>query len=108
MLNHDDTLQEQMDVKTAFLHGKLKEEVFMNLPEESKENVCRLNKTIYRLKQSPRCRNQVFHEFMLKKHFKCSEYDNCLYLCNDKGAKLYVFRYVDDILIIGEKSEPNK
>ena len=48
-----------MDVKTAFLHGELEEKIYMKQPEgyiqEGKENkVCLLNKSIYRLKQSPR------------------------------------------------------
>ena len=50
---------QQMDVSTAFLHGELTEEVYMKQPEgfveQGKEHlVCRLNRSIYRLKQSPR------------------------------------------------------
>jgi len=49
----------QMDVKTAFLQGTLKEEVFMEQPQGlevvgMEDKVCRLNKSIYGLKQSPR------------------------------------------------------
>ena len=55
----------QIDVTTAFLNGELKEEVFMNQPngfiKEGQEYlVCKLKRSIYGLKQSPRCWNSVF------------------------------------------------
>ena len=54
----------QMDVSTAFLHGELTEEVYMKQPQGfieqgNKYLVCRLNHSIYDLKQSPRCWNQA-------------------------------------------------
>jgi len=53
-----------MDVSTAFVHGELTEKVYMKQPEDfvkqGKEHlVCRLNHSIYGLKQSPRCLNQA-------------------------------------------------
>jgi hypothetical protein len=55
---HDYEL-EQLDVKTAFLHGDLEEDIYMDQPDgfivPGKENyVCKLNKSLYGLKQSPR------------------------------------------------------
>lgn len=57
---HRDLTIEQLDVKTAFLHGFLKETIYLKQPEgyhkKGKEDqVCLLNKSLYGLKQSPRC-----------------------------------------------------
>ena len=51
---------EQLDVKTAFLHGDFKEEIYMQQLEgfevKGKENlVCQLKKSLYGFKQAPRC-----------------------------------------------------
>ncbi|KAK9137284.1 hypothetical protein Sjap_007878 [Stephania japonica] len=61
---------EQLDVKTAFLHGDLKEEIYMLQPEgfeeQGNENlVCRLNKSLYGLKQAPRCWYKRFDSFIM-------------------------------------------
>ena len=60
----------QMDVKTAFLHGDLREDIYMQQPEgfeeKSKEKmVCKLKKSLYGLKQAPREWYHKFHSFML-------------------------------------------
>ena len=61
---------EQLDVKTAFLHGDLEETKYMSQPEgfvevEEEDLVCRLNKSLYRLKQSPRQWYKRFDSFMI-------------------------------------------
>lgn len=92
----------QMDVKTAFLHGKLKEHIYMNLPEDLYEEnfVCKLNKSIYGLKQAPKCWNEQFHNHMKNLNFTCSNFDTCLYLKKTHDVMLICFLFVDDLLIL--------
>jgi len=107
---HDYEL-EQLDVKTAFLHGELEEDIYMNQPEgfviPGKENlVCRLKKSLYGLKQSPRQWYKRFDTFMLSHGFKRSDYDSCVYLKIVNGSAIYLLLYVDDMLIAAkDKSE---
>ena len=74
----------QMDVKIAFLHGDLHEDMYMQQPkgfvEKGKENlVCKLKKSLYGLKQTPREWYRKFHLFMLSQGYKRSDIDQCLY-----------------------------
>ena len=106
---------EQMDVKTAFLHGELEEELYMEQPdgfisEDGENKVCLLKKSLYGLKQSPRQWNKRFSRFMIDQNFIRSEYDACVYV-KQAGEQdhLYLLLYVDDMLIAGKsKSEINK
>ena len=102
---HLDLELEQLDVKTAFLHGDLNEEIYMHQPEgykvEGKESqVCRLRKSLYGLKQSPRQWYKRFDSFMLKQGFFRSAYDCCVYIHMLRGGDyIYLVLYVDDMLI---------
>ena len=95
----------QLDVKTAFLHGDLKEEIYMTQPEgfkvAGKENlVCKLEKSLYGLKQSPRQWYKRFDKFMLGQKYTKSKYDHCVYLRKlQDGSFIYLLLYVDDMLI---------
>ncbi|GJU28472.1 retrovirus-related pol polyprotein from transposon TNT 1-94 [Tanacetum coccineum] len=75
---------EQLDVKTAFLHGNLEEEIYMLQPEgfkqKGKENlVCRLNKSLYGLKQAPRCWYKRFDSFIRSLEYNRLHADPCAY-----------------------------
>ena len=95
---------QQFDVKTAFLYGTLKEEVFMTQPEGFDDNsgrVCKLLKSLYGLKQSPRCWNQCFVNFMKNQELEVSTADPCLFIRHRADKKLFVVIYVDDGLVAG-------
>ena len=99
----------QMDVTTAFLNGELKEEVYMRQPEgytvKGKENlVCRLEKSIYGLKQSSRCWNSALDTHLKKMGFVQSAGDPCLYMSSE-GEMFLIAVYVDDILLAGESDK---
>ena len=93
----------QMDVTAAFLNGNLKEEVYMKQPkgfiEKGKENlVCKLKKSIYGLKQSPRCWNSSLDDTLKRLGFVQTSGDPCIYV-RSKGEKFIVAFYVDDIIL---------
>ena len=93
----------QADVTTAFLNGELEEEVFMRQPEgfvtPGKEQfVCRLKKSIYGLKQSPRCWNMVLDGFLKDTGFVQANSDPCIYKTSG-GEPLLLGVYVDDIAL---------
>ncbi|MCO5569008.1 hypothetical protein L7F22_022714 [Adiantum nelumboides] len=98
-----------MDVHTAFLHGDVEEELYMKQPEDyvipGKEHlVCKLNRSLYGLKQSSRQWYKKFDAFMLKHGYKRSHADHCLYIkCDEDGSPIILVLYVDDMLIAAKK-----
>jgi hypothetical protein len=96
---------EQLDVKTTFLHGNLEEEIFMVQPEGFKkpgtENlVCRLKKSLYGLKQSPRQWYKRFDSYMIQICYTRCEYDCCLYVhILEDASYIFLLLYVNDMLI---------
>ena len=95
----------QIDVKTVFLYGDLDEEIYMNQPDGFKvarkeKMVCKLEKLLYGLKQSPRQWYKRFDKFMIGKKYTRSKYDHCVYLRKlQDRSYIYVLLYVDDMLI---------
>lgn len=92
----------QFDVKTAFLYGELKENVYMKQPvgyEDGSERVCKLKKSLYGLKQASRCWNQKFTSFIRKFDFKQSAYDACVFVRQKENTMTVIAIYVDDGLI---------
>ncbi|KAL2241729.1 UNVERIFIED_CONTAM: Retrovirus-related Pol polyprotein from transposon TNT 1-94 [Sesamum indicum] len=99
----------QMDVKTAFLHGDLDENIYMCQPagfiDKSKPDfVCLLKKSLYGLKQSPKQWNKKFDSFMHSLKFNRSHYDHCLYFKHVHDSPIFLVLYVDDMLIASPNS----
>ncbi|KAL0416396.1 UNVERIFIED_CONTAM: hypothetical protein Slati_3471500 [Sesamum latifolium] len=81
-----------MDVKTAFLNGFIEEEIFMDQPEgfifiREEQKACRLQRSIYGLKQAFRSWNTRFDEVIWGYDFIKNEYDPCVYK-KISGARL--------------------
>eukprot|EP00253_Pinus_taeda_P029339 PITA_29339 len=99
-----------MDVKTTFLHGDLEEEIYMKQPEGfvvkgKKELVCKLKKSFYGLKLSPRRWYQKFHTFIQGLGFTRSKADHCVYFKLIGDHVIYLLLYVDDMLLVGNDKE---
>ena len=93
---------QQLDVKTAFLHGDLEEEIYMEQPEgymkEDRRLVLKLKKALYGLKQASRCWNSTFTAFVESIGFKQSPHDPCVFTRTRKEEVILAI-YVDDIII---------
>jgi len=96
-----------MDVKTAFLNGEIKEEVYIEKPDgfvvhEKVSHVCRLKKALYRLKHAPRAWYARI-DYLLRLGFTKSESDPNLYYKVEVGDILILVLYVDDLFLTGEE-----
>nr|GEX23242.1 retrovirus-related Pol polyprotein from transposon TNT 1-94 [Tanacetum cinerariifolium] len=94
---------EAMDVKTAFLYGPLKEEVYVNQPKGfvdpyHPDKVYRLKKALYGLKQAPRAWYDELSKFLLSKGFTKGSIDPTLFITKHRGDILLAQIYVDDII----------
>lgn len=94
------------DVSTAFLHGKLEEEVYMKVPDgvtvpigSPPNTVLRLNRAIYGIKQASRVWNQNLHKTLTELGFSRSPYDYCLYVRVEDGVFCAMTVVVDDLVI---------
>ena len=99
----------QMDVVTAFLNGDLKEEIYMRQPPGhvipgKEKQVCRLKKSLYGLKQSPRCWNEKFCNHLKQLGYKQRGADPCVFTHGSKGKLEIIAVYVDDLILIAETS----
>ncbi|KAK8584244.1 hypothetical protein V6N12_068490 [Hibiscus sabdariffa] len=96
----------QMDIKTAFLNGKLEDDVYTTQPEgfvtpENAEKVCKLQRSIYGLKQASRSWNLRFNDANKEFGFIRNEDEPCVYKKVSGSIISFLILYVDDKLIIG-------
>ena len=99
----------QFDISNAFLHGFLKEEVFMQQPpgyvdSHFPSHVCKLHKSLYGLKQDPRAWFDRFTSQLLHLGFVASLADPSLFIYHYDHTTIYLLLYVDDIIITGNDS----
>jgi len=100
------------DIKTAFLHGNIREEIFMELPDGLRDNkgqVCKLKKSIYGLKQAGKCWNEFLTDVLIRCGLRQSKEDSCLFYVKEKNRFLYCGIHVDDMPIVSsdDKFEKN-
>jgi len=96
----------QMDVKNAFLHGDLHEEMYMEQPlgyvDQTHLNlVCRLKNVLYGLKQAPRAWSDKIGQYLVISGFQTSNVDFSLYVKKTNHGIVIIVIYVDDLIIIG-------
>ena len=83
-----------MDVKSAFLHGDIHEEIYMKHPEgyiTDPSLVCKLKKSLYGLKQAPREWYSKMDAFLLSQNFQRCRSDTNVYLQNYNGHLIIIF-----------------
>ena len=100
----------QFDVKNAFLHGDLEEEVYMAIPpgyshSGSQQLVCKLEKALYGLKQSPRAWFGRFCSAMNKYGYTQSDSDHTLFYRKRHEKIAVLIIYVDDMIITGDDQD---
>nr|CAN62726.1 hypothetical protein VITISV_018786 [Vitis vinifera] len=101
-------------MKNAFLHGELSEEVYMDLPpgcmvpEKQCQKVCKLKKSLYGLKQSPRAWFGRFTKSMRAFGYRQSNSNHTLFLKKQHGKITTLIVYVDDMVVTGNDPEERK
>ena len=96
-----------MDVKTAFLNGKIEEEVYIEQPEgfetfNRESHVCRLKGALYGLKKAPRAWYTRIDNYFTGLGFTKSEVDANLYHIMVEGKQLIIVIYVDDLILTSD------
>lgn len=99
-----------LDVKTAFLNGYLKEDIYMYQPDIScdvnrKKVIVKLNKAIYGLKQSSRSWYERVEKCLCELGFKKCKLEPCVFTKMDDNVKIIIALYVDDFFVYSNSKE---
>ena len=99
-----------MDVKTAFLNGFPKEELYTTQPEgfvdpKGANKVCKLQGSIFGLVEASRSWNILFDEVIKEYGFIQTYGETCIYKKVSGSSVAFLILYVDDILLIGNDKE---
>jgi hypothetical protein len=95
----------QLDVNNAFLHGDLKEDVYMVIPPgvtNTKSNqVCKLNKSLYGLKQASRKWYEKLTSLLFQHQYIQAPSDHSLFIKKSDTTFTALLVYVDDVILVG-------
>jgi hypothetical protein len=102
-----------LDVKSAFLHGELEEEVYVSQPEGyqvrgREQEVYKLNKALYGLKQAPRAWNVRLDKSLKKLGFRRCLSEQAVYTRGAGDRSVIVGVYVDDLIVTGGNTDEVK
>nr|GEW18482.1 retrovirus-related Pol polyprotein from transposon TNT 1-94 [Tanacetum cinerariifolium] len=107
---HKNMVVYKMDVKTAFLNGSLREEVYVSQPDgfvdqDNSNHVYKLKKALYGLKQALRAWYDMLSSFLISQDFSKGSVDPTLFICRNGNNLLLVQIYVDDIIFAASTLE---
>nr|GEU65272.1 retrovirus-related Pol polyprotein from transposon TNT 1-94 [Tanacetum cinerariifolium] len=107
---HKNMVVYQMDVKTMFLNGNLREEVYVSQPDgfvdpDNPNHVYKLKKALYGLKQAPRAWYDMLSSFLISQDFSKGSVDLKLFIYRNGNDLLLVQIYVDDIIFAASTPE---
>ncbi|TPX42812.1 DNA-directed DNA polymerase [Synchytrium endobioticum] len=113
LIAHNKWYASTLDISTAFLNGKLEEEIYVRQPtgfELGSHQVCRLQKSLYGLKQAPRVWFKHLSSWLQEHGFTSSPAEPCLYtgLSTTTSDRIYVMIHVDDFLLTSSSKQAVK